>query len=164
MKKSSRVIVLINLGSPSKPTVMSIRFYLREFLMDPKVITVPWFFRFLIVYFLILPFRPYKTKKLYERIWTKKGSPLLVYGRALQKALAKKSRLPVTLGMRYGKPSIAKAIDEAMGLINDQGELLIVPMYPQYAMSTTESVQEKTEAYLKKKIPDNKLLFLASFL
>jgi protoporphyrin/coproporphyrin ferrochelatase len=141
---SRRAVLLVNLGSPRSTSIRDVRSYLNEFLMDARVIDYPWILRRLIVGLFVLPFRPYKTAAAYQRVWTPEGAPLLVMSRLLQKALQEKISLPVDLGMRYGTPSIREALTkmrrEQEGKID---EILLVPLYPHYAMSSYESVVVK---------------------
>src|SRR5690606_22594395 len=119
-----------------------VRPYLREFLGDPRVIDIPAPLRWLLLNAFILPFRPRKSAEAYAKIWTEEGSPLLVHGRnltaGLQRALGDDCR--VVLAMRYGRPSIPDTIRE---LLRDPvKELVVVPLYPQYASSSTGTVVE----------------------
>jgi ferrochelatase len=129
-----RGILLVNLGSPDSADVRDVRRYLGEFLMDRYVIDVPWLLRRTIVSAFILPFRPRKTAAAYASIWTPEGSPLLAHSRALAQAIERAIELPVALAMRYGKPSLATAIDALIEAGVD--EILLVPLYPQHADST----------------------------
>lgn len=132
---SKRAILLINLGSPDSPDVADVRRYLAQFLMDPAVIDVPLFLRWLIVYGAILPTRPARSAEAYASVWTSEGSPLLVHSYALQKALAAHTGHPVFLAMRYGNPAIPDVLSD----MRRQGvtEFSVVPLYPHYAMSST---------------------------
>lgn len=137
--------LLINLGTPKSATTRDVRAYLNEFLMDPYVIDTPWLLRRLIVSGMILPFRPKQSAAAYASIWTEQGSPLLIYSESLRQALEQVMGAPVALGMRYGEPSIHQAVD---GLVT-QGieQLVVVPLYPQYADSTvTTSVRQAKSA------------------
>ncbi len=132
-------VLLINLGTPDAPTPQAVRRYLREFLMDPEVIDIPWLARFLLVQGIIAPFRAPKSAHAYQQIWQTAGSPLLVHSLNLAQALQKKMEAThrVVLGMRYQKPSIFQALQELKN--NNVDELIVVPLYPQYALSSTES-------------------------
>ena len=134
-------ILLVNLGTPNSPTPPDVRTYLDEFLMDPRVIDYPAVLRWLIVKGIILPLRPKRSAAKYRSIWTPEGSPLMVHSLALQRALAAQLDLPVVLGMRYGQPSQETAVRELARLGVE--EVLLVPLYPHYAMSTYESVVVK---------------------
>ena len=135
MKKQG--VLLVNLGSPDSPTVPDVRRYLREFLMDGRVIDAPWPIRFGIVNFAILPTRPKESAKAYASIWTEKGSPLILTSRAVQRKLQAQVSIPVELGMRYQNPSIKHAVNE----LNYQcvEEILVIPLFPHYAMSSYET-------------------------
>lgn len=153
-------ILLINLGSPDSTKVKDVRKYLREFLSDPKVIDV-WYVRNIILNLFILPFRPKKSAAAYQKIWWKEGSPLIVLTERLQQKMQQKTKLPVEIGMRYGKPSIKRGLQK----LHEQGveEVFVVPLYPQYAMSTTETVIDKTEEVKNKYFGKMKLSYLEPF-
>ena len=138
-----RGALLVNLGTPASADVGDVRRYLREFLSDPKVIDLPGPLRWLFLHAVILPFRPRRSAAQYASIWGSEGSPLLVNGRALRDAVAKRlgEGFEVALGMRYGKPSLASALE---GLRNsDLTEIAVLPLYPQYAESATGSSVER---------------------
>src|SRR5260221_13801848 len=133
----SKGVLLVNLGSPDSPSVPDVRRYLREFLMDGRVLDVNWFVRFCIVHFAILPSRPKQSAHAYQSIWTAEGSPLIVISRKTQGLLQQKVRMPVELAMRYQKPSISGAL---RGLSeNGVDEVLLIPLFPHYAMSSFET-------------------------
>ena len=136
-------LLLINLGTPDSPSTADVRSYLREFLSDPRVIDLPFLGRWLLLNLIILPFRPRRSSKAYKSIWTEEGSPLKVEGMKLTSELnqfLKQDQVPVVLAMRYGNPSIDKGLKE----LKNQGcdRLLILPLFPQYASSTTGSALE----------------------
>jgi ferrochelatase len=139
-------VLLINLGTPDAPTASAVRRYLREFLWDPRVVQIPRPLWFLILYFLILPFRPRKTARKYAAIWREDGSPLRIYherqAQLLRGSLGQrlKRALPVVAAMRYGKPSIAAGLKELKARECDR--ILVIPMYPQYTGSTTGSAAD----------------------
>ena len=135
-------VLLINLGSPEAPTAAAVRPYLREFLGDPRVLDIPAPLRWLLLNAVILPVRPAKSAEAYAAVWTEQGSPLLVHSRALTERLAAAlgPEYRVALGMRYGNPSIASALDEL--LREPVRELIVVPLYPQYASSSTGTALE----------------------
>src|ERR1043165_8812549 len=110
MKKQG--VLLVTLGSPDSPSVTDVRKYLREFLMDCRVLDAPWPIRFGIVNFAILPSRPKESAKAYQTIWTKEGSPLVVTSKNLRRKLQERISVPVELAMRYQSPSIEHAINE----------------------------------------------------
>ena len=144
-------VLLVNLGTPGEPTAKGIRRYLGEFLSDPRVIEMPPWLWQPILRGAILPFRPRKLVPRYRHIWLENGSPLLVYSRAqavgLQAVLqARGVDARVALGMRYGEPSLASALDG----LREQGceRILVVPMYPQYAASTTATAVDRVAKHV----------------
>lgn len=130
-------VLLINLGSPDSTAVPDVRRYLREFLMDPRVIDVAWPLRFLIVEGFILPFRPRKSAEAYHQIWTAEGSPLIVTSRKVRVALEENLGMPVELAMRYRLPSAA----DALRRLEQRGvqEVAVIPLFPHFAMSSFET-------------------------
>jgi len=135
-------LLLVNLGTPDQPTPAAVRRYLRQFLGDPRVIDMNRVGRFLLLELIILPFRPRKSAHAYRSIWTDAGSPLLVHGRALAEAVAARlgAGWQVELAMRYGSPSIEAALDRFAAAAVDR--VVVLPLYPQYASSTTGSTVE----------------------
>jgi protoporphyrin/coproporphyrin ferrochelatase len=146
-------VLLANLGTPDAPDTPSLRRYLREFLLDPRVIELPRFTWWLILHLFILTTRPKKSAELYKKIWWQEGSPLLVLSNrqaaALQETLRREVGNPVhvAVGMRYGNPSIRSALRE----LADKGcrRLLVLPLYPQYAAATTGSTFDAVADELK---------------
>jgi ferrochelatase len=136
-------VLIVNLGTPDSPNTPDVRKYLREFLMDGRVIDIPFIPRFLLVNGIIAPFRAPKSAKIYKEVWLPEGSPLKVYGIAVEKMLqeALGDEYVVKLGMRYQNPSIKAGLDEfqKMGL----SKIIVVPFFPQYASATTGSVYEE---------------------
>jgi ferrochelatase len=134
---SKQGVILLNLGSPDSTEVSDVRRYLREFLMDGRVIDAPFAIRWFLVNCLILPTRPRESAEAYEEIWQEDGSPLVITSLRQKKALAAKLDIPVEVGMRYGNPSTPDALQRLL----DQGveDLFIIPMYPHYAMSSYET-------------------------
>ncbi len=131
-------VLLINLGSPRSPSIPDVRVYLKEFLMDPYVIDIPAWQRWLLVNGIILRFRPKKSAHAYQSIWTEAGSPLLVHSKNLATEVSQGLRgVPLELGMRYSQPSIASAIQrlKAKGVT----KILALPLYPQYSLAATET-------------------------
>jgi len=136
-------VLLANLGTPHAPTPRALRRYLRQFLSDPRVVELSRPLWWVILNFFVLTTRPRRSARLYKRIWTAEGSPLLVISRrqaaALEEALASRVGSPVrvALGMRYGSPSLATALAE----LSRAGcqRLVVLPLYPQYASATTGS-------------------------
>lgn len=157
----SKGILLVNLGSPDSTNVEDVRTYLREFLMDKKVLDSPWIIRKTVVELFILPKRPEKSAEAYRKIWTKEGSPLIVYSKILRDMVQKQMDIPVVLAMRYKNPSIEAGLQE----LYDKGvrDILVVPLYPQYTMSSTETVADKVLEIQKKSYKDIKINFLKAF-
>lgn len=158
---SKKGILLVNLGSPKSTAVNDVKDYLDEFLMDERVIDYRWIFRALLVQGIILKTRPAKSAEAYKTVWTDEGSPLIFITERIQKKLQKVVDVPVEIGMRYAEPSIETGIQKLV----DQGisEIVLFPLYPQYAMSTTETVIEKAEEVRKKKFPDIKINYIQPF-
>ena len=146
MKK--KAVLLVNLGSPDSPSVPDVRRYLREFLMDGRVLDAPWPVRFGVVNFTILPKRPEESAHAYQKIWTAEGSPLVVTSRRVRKALEQRLNIPVELAMRYQNPSIDNAVEKlaAQGI----EELLLIPLFPHYAMSSFETAVERVKSAVEK--------------
>jgi ferrochelatase len=138
----------MNLGSPDSPAVPDVRRYLREFLMDKRVIDVPYPVRFGIVHFGILPKRPQQSAEAYESIWTDDGSPLVVTSRRLQDILRRNLSIPVELAMRYQSPSVEHAVDSLVS--RGVQEIILLPLFPHYAMSSYETAVEKVRAVIRK--------------
>ncbi|WP_167616902.1 ferrochelatase [Maribellus sediminis] len=143
-------ILLLNVGSPDAPTVPAVRRYLTQFLNDKRVIDLPWLLRKFLVNAIIIPFRVKNSTKLYLRLWTKKGSPLIFLTEELREKLEQKQKDgdKVFAAMRYGNPSIKKALKE----IKSEGfeKIILVPLFPQHAMSTTETAVTAAEKRIKK--------------
>jgi ferrochelatase len=143
-------ILLINLGTPDSPKTSDVRKYLTQFLNDSRVIDINPIGRFILVNGIIVPFRSSKSAKLYKAIWTKEGSPLLVNSNK-QKELLQKSlgeNYVVALGMRYQSPSLESAIDKLKAANVDK--IIAIPLYPQYATSsTTSSIEEANRIFNK---------------
>jgi protoporphyrin/coproporphyrin ferrochelatase len=149
-----RGIVLMNLGSPNSTSVADVRRYLNEFLMDERVIDMPYIARLLLVRGIIAPFRSPKSAAAYKTIWTKEGSPLIVFTKQLQSALQSQVEEPIEIAMRYGDPSPQVAYDALMTKVQNLEEVVLVPMYPHYAMSSYETaVVYAQEIHKKKKYP-----------
>lgn len=132
----------MNLGSPDSTEVKDVRKYLDEFLMDGRVIDTPLLWRALLVKGIIVPFRAPKSAAAYKSIWTKEGSPLIVISKQLQQALQQQVAEPVALAMRYGSPAPWTAYDELLQQQPDLEEVVLVPLYPHYAMSSYETAVE----------------------
>lgn len=145
---SKRVALLVNLGSPDSTETKDVRRYLDEFLMDERVIDVPYWKRALLVKGIILNFRPKKSAKAYKKIWWEEGSPLIVISKRLQKKVQERSDIPVYLAMRYGNPSIEDTIKKIKKENPFVTNIQLIPMYPHYAMSSYETVEVKVKESL----------------
>ncbi len=132
----------MNLGSPDSTSVKDVRKYLNQFLMDERVIDMPYISRALLVRGIIVPFRAPKSAEAYKTIWTKEGSPLVVLTKQLQEAVQKKFDEPVEIAMRYGNPDPKLAFDNLLKKVPDLEEVILFPLYPHYAMSSYESAVE----------------------
>ena len=153
-------VLLVNLGSPDSPSVPDVRRYLNEFLMDRRVIDSPWLVRRLIVG-LILIKRPKESAHAYQKIWTPEGSPLVVTSHHVQKKLQQRVTVPVELAMRYQNPSIASALKKLAD--KDVTDLLVIPLFPHYAMSSYESAAERVKEVAAKMAPQMKIKILPPY-
>lgn len=158
-----RAIVLMNLGSPHSTEVKDVKKYLDEFLMDERVIDKPWFLRALLVKGIIVPLRAPNSAKAYKSIWTEKGSPLIVISKQQRDVLKKEIEEPVEIAMRYGAPSPKQAYDKLLETNPDLEEIILVPMYPHYAMSSYETAVEYAKEQYKKGGYKFKLTFIKPF-
>ena len=154
-------LLLVNTGSPDSPDVPDVRRYLGQFLMDGRVLDQPWPLRKLIVSGCILPSRPKRSAEAYRAIWWSEGSPQVVLSRRLAESLQATTSMPVALAMRYGNPSIENGLTAL--LQRDASDVLLVPLFPHYAMSTTELVVEETKAVLARLKPRSPLRVLPPF-
>lgn len=144
----------MNLGSPDSTKVKDVRRYLNEFLMDKRVIDMPLLLRGLLVRGIIVPFRAPSSAAAYKSIWTKEGSPLIVISEQLQAALQEQVEEPVVLAMRYGTPAPGEAFEELMQKAPGLEEVVLVPLYPHYAMSSYETaVEYAKKIHRQKKYP-----------
>ena len=154
-------VLLVNLGSPDSTETDDVRDYLDEFLMDERVIDLPKWFRSFLVKGIILKTRPKKSAEAYKKIWWKEGSPLIVLSKRLMDKVQSKVSVPVTLAMRYGNPPIKKAME----ILVNKGvkHILIIPLYPQFAMATTETILVLAEQIQNEFFPDLELTSLPPF-
>lgn len=154
-------VLLINLGSTKSPAPADVKEYLDEFLMDERTIDFPYWLRSLIVRGIILKTRPKKSGENYARIWWKEGSPLIVISENLRDKVREQIEIPVEIGMRYGEPSIQSGLQNLV----DQGvkEVIVLPLYPQYTMSTIETALVKAEAIRKEFFPELSFQILPAF-
>ncbi len=153
--------LLVNLGSPDSTSVKDVRKYLDEFLMDARVIDTSYLMRVFLVKGIILNTRPKKSAEAYEKIWWNEGSPLIVLSERLRKKVQSNLDIPVELGMRYGNPSLRSAIEKLV----DQGvtEILLIPLYPQFAMASTETVTVLASKIISKYFSNIKLTDVPAF-
>ena len=153
-------VLLVNLGTPERPVCPSLRDYLSEFLMDPRVIELPALFRAILVRGIIVNVRSHKSAATYREIWTENGSPLMLNTQGLCKKTQEVlgDDFDVAMGMRYGKPSVANALKE----LHDKGvrKLVVIPLYPQYSGSTNGSTFDALGKALSKHrwVPDIKFV------
>lgn len=154
-------VLLVNLGSPESPNAEDVKPYLDEFLMDRFVIDVPFLLRALLVRGIILRKRPEKSAAAYRKIWWDEGSPLVVISKRMHKKVQEQSSIPVSLAMRYGKPSILSGLQE----LHDKGidEVLLFPLYPQHAMASTVTILVLAEELRKKHFPNMKFSDVPAF-
>lgn len=139
---SKKGILLMNLGSPDSPNVKDVKDYLNEFLMDEKVIDIPYLVRLLLVKGIIVPFRSPKSANAYQSIWRKEGSPLILNTIDLQIALSKIVKEPIEICMRYSNPSPLVAFQNFKVNYPEVEEVFLFPLYPHYAMSSYETAVE----------------------
>ncbi len=149
--------MLVNLGSPDSTSVPDVRKYLREFLMDPRVLDAPWPVRWCVVNLAILPRRPVESAEAYKKIWTSEGSPLVATSRNVRRELQRRvgDDLVVELAMRYQSPDIESAITRLRG----QGvtDLLVFPLFPHYAMSSFETAVVRSQEVAARLAPEMRL-------
>jgi ferrochelatase len=144
-------VLLLNVGTPDAPTPSALRSYLSRFLDDPRVLDMPTWSRRLLLYGAILPFRPRHSAEAYQKIWTEKGSPILIHGKAFAESLRQKlgEGYRVALGTAYGNPSIESTLDNLLS--EPLSGLTLFPLFPQYASATSGAVQEAVLTHLMKR-------------
>ncbi len=153
-------VLLINLGTPNSPKIRHVGFYLFEFLNDSRVIDIPWLLKKILVNILIVPFRMFSSAKEYQKLWTKKGSPLLFHSEELavktQKELGQ--NYGVHLAMRYNKPSIKRVLAKMEK--EQYEEIIVLPLYPQYASSSGGTAIQEVMKHISKwwVIPNIKII------
>ncbi len=141
--KPSTGVLLVQLGTPDSPSVADVRKYLSEFLNDPRVIDIPWLLRKFLVNVIIVPFRAPKSAKIYQRLWTKEGSPLLIYSENVKNKLQQElgDDFEVELAMRYQNPSLDDVLEKMRK--RQYERIVIIPMFPQYASASGGSAVDK---------------------
>ena len=159
MKKKG--VLLVNLGSPDSTSVADVRRYLRQFLMDGRVLDAPYPIRWIIVNLFILPKRPKESAEAYSEVWLPEGSPLVVTSKKQTEAMRERLDVPVELAMRYQNPSIESAVEK----LSEQGveELVVVPLFPHYAMSSYESAAERVKVVLAKQAHQISATYVPAF-
>ena len=156
-------ILLMNLGSPDSTDVKDVKKYLNQFLMDERVIDKSWLVRSLLVKGIIVPFRAPKSARAYKSIWTEEGSPLIVWTRHLKCALENEIQEPVEIAMRYGNPTPGAAFEVLLQRDPSIEEVIALPLYPHYAMSSYETAVEYAKEIHQKKKYSFKLTFIEPF-
>ncbi|WP_047549541.1 ferrochelatase [Psychroserpens sp. Hel_I_66] len=154
-------VLLVNLGSPDSPSPKDVKKYLGEFLMDERVIDVPLWARTLLVKGIVLNTRPKASAAAYQKIWWDEGSPLIVLSERLQSGIQNQTDIPVSLAMRYGSMTIKNGLQELV----DKGvdEVFLIPLYPQFAMATTETILVLAEEIRAAHFPQIKITDLKPF-
>jgi protoporphyrin/coproporphyrin ferrochelatase len=158
--KNKTGVLLVNLGTPDSPSVSDVRSYLSQFLNDPRVIDIPWLLRKILVNLIIVPFRAPKSAKIYKKLWTKDGSPLLIYSTRAKELLQKElgESYDVYLAMRYKNPSIPSVLEEMRR--KNYSRIIVLPMFPQYASAATGSALEEVMRVVSKwwVVPEMKII------
>jgi ferrochelatase len=156
-------VLLVNLGSPESPDPKDVKPYLDEFLMDKYVIDVPYLLRVFLVRGILINAkrRHINSGKAYAKIWTDEGSPLIAISRKFADKVRQRTDLPVALAMRYGKPSIETGLRE----LHEKGvtDVYMLPLYPQYAMASTLTINVLAEELRKKHFPNMKITKVPAF-
>lgn len=157
----SKGVLLVNLGSPDSTDPKDVKKYLDQFLMDERVIDVPFWARSLIVRGIILNTRPKQSAEAYKRIWWDEGSPLIVLSKRLRTKIDDLTSVPIALAMRYGTPDILSGMQE----LHEKGvdEILLFPLYPHFAMATTETILVLVEELRKEHFPEMEITSVPAF-
>lgn len=161
MSFGKKGILIVNLGTPDAPSRGAVYKYLKQFLLDGRVIDIPWLPRNILVRGIIAPFRSGSSAKLYKKLWTDEGSPLKIYGERLVEGVKEhlnEEDYEIELAMRYQSPSIESALDKL--LKKQVSEIIVFPLFPQYASASTGSVHEEVMRLLSKRqvVPPVKLV------
>ena len=159
----NKALLIVNLGTPDKPTYLSVFKYLKQFLMDGRVININPILRFFLVNFIICPTRSFSSAKVYKKVWDpNSGSPLLHNTKKLSEKLNNKlDDYDVYFAMRYQNPSIENKLDEI--LEKNPDEIVVLPLFPHYASATTGSVYEEISRIISKKWVVPNIRFINQF-
>src|SRR5690606_10593058 len=144
MNKSKTGVLLVNVGTPDSTETKDVRKYLREFLMDKRVIDIPFISRWFLINFIVAPFRAPKSAIEYRKLWTDRGSPLIFHAEDLRDKLMRrldKDQFQVEIAMRYQSPSIENGL-ESLKKANVK-KIIVLPLFPQYASASTGTVVDK---------------------
>lgn len=163
MTAGKTVVLLLNVGSPDKPKLWPVWKYLTQFLNDKNVIDLPWPLRTFLVNFIIIPFRLFRSTQLYKRLWTAQGSPLVIYSQEIAEKLELTTgkNYKVFSAMRYGNPGYKHALREIGA--GGYKKLVIIPLFPQYAMSTTGTALEAVKKEIRNRKMDIQLIIKDQF-
>lgn len=158
---SKKGALLVNLGSPDSPSVGDVRRYLRQFLMDGRVLDIPYPIRFCVVNFAILPSRPKQSAEAYEKVWLPEGSPLVHTSKQVRVELQRRFEIPIELAMRYQNPSIESAVRS----LSEKGvtDLFLIPLFPHFAMSSFETAVEEVKRWISRITPTMRLQVMEPF-
>lgn len=160
-------ILIANLGTPEAPTSAAVRQYLAQFLSDPRLIELPRWQWLPILHGIILRIRPARSARAYQKVWTDKGSPLMLHSQSLAAKIGSQLKrighgsIRVELAMTYGKPSIAGALDRLFA--QPLSQLIVLPLYPQYSATTSASVMDQVGTYLNRARDIPELSFISSY-
>lgn len=163
MVNRKRAVILLNLGSPDSTETGDVRKYLDEFLTDKRVIDYSWLFRKLVMQGIVVPARAPKSAEAYRTIWTKNGSPLIQFTRELAEKLQEQIAEPVSIAMRYGNPGLETAYETLLKKMPGLEEVIAIPLYPHYAMSSYETAVEHAKEIHREKNYGFKLKFIPPF-
>ena len=161
--KARTGLLLVNLGTPASPRVRDVRRYLREFLSDPRVLTMSAPGRWMLLNLIILPFRPRRTARAYSQIWLDEGSPLLIHSRALANAVAERlgEAFHVELAMRYQQPTLGEALARMQTAGVDR--VIVAPLFPQFAEAVTGSIAARVEKETRRLKTSFQVIFHGDF-
>jgi ferrochelatase len=136
-------VLLINLGTPDSPSVRDVRSYLSQFLNDPRVVDLPWLVRKILVNLVIVPFRAPKSAKIYQKLWTEKGSPIIFHGKKVRELLQERlgDGYSVELAMRYKNPGIPEVLERIR--VSNPDRIIVLPLFPHYASASTGSALQE---------------------